>query len=79
MITQVNSLNVGGVAKDPRKTSRRIQFKNSYNSSNISYKSNEDYKRQQKNALQTSIAIVLGSLVFMTGYFMLAGLKNVKK
>lgn len=81
MITQISGPSAGVFAKDPRRTSQRIQFKNSYNSPNISYKSNydEEYKRQQRNALKTSIAIVLGSLAFMTGYFMLSGLKSIKK
>jgi len=77
MITQVSGLNAGGVAKDPRRKAQRIQFKRG---SNIPYQSNynKDYDRQQRNALLTSVSIVIGSVLFTVGYFMLSGLKNVK-
>ena len=78
MITQISGLNAGGVTKDPRRKAQRIQFKHR---SNIPYKSNYDREtdRQQKNALWTSASIVMGSVLFTVGYFMLSGLKHVKK
>lgn len=70
MITKVSGLNPDCVIKDPRRKAQRVQFKHS---ANIPYKSNYDteYRQQQKNALWTSMSIVLGSLVFMAGYFIL--------
>lgn len=85
MITQVSCLNTGGIAKDPRRTSRHVQFRNSpyatSNNSNISYKStyNEEHERQQERAFRTSAAIVLGSIAFMFAYFVLSGMSSVKK
>lgn len=78
MITQVSGLNTSGVTKDPRRKAQRIQFKHS---ANIPYKSNYnlEYERQQRNALLTSVSIVMGSVLFTVGYFMLSGLKHVKK
>ncbi|MFA7658451.1 MAG: hypothetical protein WCY19_03360 [Candidatus Gastranaerophilaceae bacterium] len=77
MITQVSGLNVSGVTKDPRRKAQSIQFRRH---SNIPYKSNYDteYERQQRNALWTSVSIVIGSVLFTVGYFMLSGLKRVK-
>lgn len=78
MITQISGLNVSGVTKDPRRKAQRIQFRHG---ANIPYKSShsQEYDRQQRSALFTSLSIVIGSVLFTIGYFMLAGLKNVKK
>lgn len=78
MITQVSGPKVDGVVKDPRRKAQRIKFKNN---SNITYKSSytPDYEKPQKDALWTSISILLGSLFFATAYFMFTGLKNAKK
>jgi len=78
MITQISGLNASGVTKDPRRKAQRIQFKHS---ANIPYKSNyhPEYERQQRSALYTSVSIVIGSVLFTVGYFMLSGLKNIKK
>ena len=78
MITQISGLNANGVTKDPRRKAQRIQFKHS---ANIPYKSNynSEYERQQRSALYTSVSIVIGSVLFTVGYFMLSGLKTIKK
>ena len=82
MITQISGCNATGVTKDPRRTSQHVQFKNNYIRSNISYKSNDNYneehERQQNKAFKTSTLIVLGSILFMAGYFMLSGLSKGK-
>lgn len=79
MITQVGGCNTVGVTKDPRRKAQRVQFKDC---SNIpytqNYKYNKEYERQQKNALWTSVLIVLGALLFTTGYFMLSSMKKAK-
>ncbi|MDD3435641.1 MAG: hypothetical protein PHC64_00660 [Candidatus Gastranaerophilales bacterium] len=71
MITRVSGLNTGSVVKDPRRKSQRMQFKNAYN---VPYQSSleQEYRQQQKNALISSISIVLGSVAFMIGYFLLS-------
>lgn len=81
MITRINGLSAFGTSNDPRKTSRHAHLRNGHGTPRVSYKSNyeEEYKRQQANAIKTSLAILLGSLAFMTGYFMLSGLRNAKK
>lgn len=78
MITQVSAANVCGVAKDPRRTAQRIQFKNK---PEIPYKGNSEteYERQQKSAFKTNVAIILGAVAFMMGYFFLSGLDKVRK
>lgn len=75
MITQVSGFNVSGVTKDPRRKAQSIQFKRH---SNIPYKSgyDEEFERQQRNALWTSISIVVGSVLFVVGYFLLSGKKR---
>ncbi len=81
MITQVSGFNAGGVARDPRRKAQSIQFKRQ---SKIPYKSAnnsayaKEFKKQQKHALGTSVAIVAGSVLFTVGYFMLSGLKTMR-
>ncbi len=78
MITKVTGHAAVGVAKDPRRKSQSVQFKKR---PTIPYKSGEElleYRRQQKNALFTSMSIVAGSLLFTIGYFALAGAKRIK-
>lgn len=78
MITQVSGLSSGVIAKDPRRKAQRIQFRHS---AQIPYQSsyNKDYEQQQKNALWTSVSIVLGSVLFTAGYFFFSGLKTIGK
>ena len=75
--TQVSAFNVSGVTKDPRRKAQSIQFKRH---SNIPYKSgyDEEFEREQRNALWTSVSIVVGAVVFVVGYFLLSGIKRVK-
>ena len=70
MITRVSGADSAGMAKDPRRKSQRPQFKHSCQ---IPYKSSYemDYRQQQKNALWSSASIIMGSLIFMIGYYML--------
>lgn len=72
MITKVSGLNPSCDTKDPRRKAQRLVFKNG---ANIPYKSSYDsdfeYKQQQRNALWTSMSIILGSLLFMGGYLIL--------
>lgn len=78
MITQVMSYNPA-VRKDPRRKAQSVQFKEH---SNIPYTQNHKYEReyvrQRKNALWTSVSIVLGALLFTMGYFMLSNIKKAK-
>lgn len=69
MITQVSGFNASSSAKDPRRKAQSIRLKHI---SDIPYRSNyeKEYREQQKNALQTSITIVLGSVLFTMGYFL---------
>lgn len=82
MITQISGPNTYGVAKDPRRKAQSVRFKER---SMIPYKSNyndgfnKEYEHQQKQALWRSVAIVAGAVLFTVGYFMLSGLKTVKK
>lgn len=83
MITQISGPNTYGVAKDPRRKAQSVRFKER---SMIPYKSNynndsfnKEYEHQQKRALWSSVAIVAGAVLFTVGYFMLSGLKTVKK
>lgn len=80
MITQVSGLNAIGSAKDPRRKAQSIQFRHH---SNIpytqNYKYDKTYERQQKNALWTSAAIVIGALFATMGYFVLTNAAKVKK
>lgn len=79
MITQVSGRNAVSVTKDPRRKAQSIQFRDR---SNIpytqNYKYDREYERQQKNALWTSVSIVLGALLFTMGYFMLSSMKKAK-
>ena len=77
MITQVSGLSSGVVTKDPRRKAQRIQFRHS---TQIPYQSsyNKEYERQRKNALWTSVYIVLGSVLFTAGYFLFTGSKIAK-
>lgn len=82
MIPQVCNPNVDGIVKDPRRKAQRVQFnQHAMLASNITYKSNykEEYEKQQRNALATSLLVVLGALFFATAYFMFSGLKNAGK
>ena len=77
MITQVSGPNSDVVVKDPRRKAQRVQFKHS---AQIPYQSSySKYERQQKNALWTSIYIVLGSVIFTAGYLLLSGIRNSPK
>lgn len=77
MITQVSGLSVNSVTKDPRRKAQSVKFRNH---SRIPYTHNyeEEYARQQKNALWTSVSIVAGSVLFTVGYFMLSSIKGAK-
>lgn len=80
MITQIGGLNSIGLVKDPRRTSRHARFKNE-SLANIPYKGNYDEEdvSEQRKVVKTSILILLGSVLFMMGYFVLSGLKGYKK
>ena len=79
MITQVSGCDAVGVTKDPRRKARSIRFKDGSGISYAqSYKYDREYQRQQKNALWTSVSIVLGALLFTMGYFVLSGMKKAK-
>lgn len=75
MITQVSGLDVSGVKKDPRRKAQSVRFKRQ---AKIPYKSSysKEFEQQQKNALNTSVAIVGGSMLFTIGYFLLSGLRK---
>lgn len=79
MITQVSGLNANSVTRNPRGKAQRMPVQER---SNIPYTQNyrydRAYERQQKNALWTSVSIVLGALMFTMGYFMLSSMKKVK-
>lgn len=82
MITQISGPNTVGVTKDPRRKAQSVRFKKNTSiasHSSTAAKGYSDYARQQKNALWTSVSIVLGSIVFTVGYFTLSALKKVKK
>lgn len=78
MITQVGAACVCPVVKDPRRTAKRIQFKNK---PEIPYKgdSETEYEKQQKSAFKTNIAIIISAVAFMMGYFFLSGLERARK
>lgn len=87
MITQVSGPSTVGVTKDPRRKSQSLKFdkrariphnakfiKEGVDSYSPTYL--REYERQQKNALWTSVSIVLGSALFTIGYFTLSALKK---
>lgn len=79
MITQVSTANVGGVAKDPRRTAQRIRFKNKPDIPYRGSSAETEYERQQKSAFKTNLAIILGAVAFMFGYFLLSGLEKARR
>lgn len=81
MIIPVSGLNTDGVAIDPRKKTRSLQFRNS---SNEPYKTNyhEEYRERrerQKDAVWKAVLFVGGSALFMLGCFLFSNGKKVKK
>lgn len=78
MITSVSSYNSRGAVKDPRRKSQSIQFRKSSEDSYRSADVNQNLK--QKNSAQiTTGAIVAGSVLFTTGYFVLSALSLGRK
>lgn len=77
MITKVSGLDPRALGNDPRRKAQSTQFKRH---SKIPYtKSYEEaFARQQKNALWTSISIVVGSILFTSLYFMFSALKRAR-
>jgi V8-like Glu-specific endopeptidase len=78
MITQVSGLNSGGAVKDPRRKAQRIQFRNT---TKIPYQgiSVDEYERQKKDALWTSVYVVVSSLLLTSAYLFFSGIKDFKK
>lgn len=79
MITQISGLNVVNAAKDPRRKSQSIRFKQPH--SGISYKSGgykDVYTHQKNEALLTSVSIVAGATLFTLGYFLFMALKKAR-
>jgi len=73
MITKINGLDARGTAKDPRRKTQRMQFKNG-TSIPYQYGYSQQYSKQKNNTLLTSVAIVAGSILFTVGYFVLSAL-----
>lgn len=78
MITQISGPSlISATKKDPRRKAQSVKFRNQVNIP-YTHKYEGEYAKQQRNALWTSALIVLGSVLFMVGYFMLAGIKARK-